>query len=759
MNTSADGAAAGGLQRLAQAAGFMVHWRDAFGAPHQVGDEVLRNLLAAMGLPAGSPAQIGESLKRLEQEAQAQTANLLVVDQGAAPLFPWSGPPAYRLTLESGRTLGGLASPAGPGLVRLAPLQEVGYHALEIGDSRRLLAVCPARCPSVAERMGSRRGTTPPWGVAAQIYSLRGAEPGCGGDYTLLARLAEEAARHGAAAVAISPVHSMFSAAPSRYSPYSPSNRLFLNAAYIDPAHALDVAAMAGREEDVLMHGGACADANHVNWEEAQPRRLRLLRQAYAGFRRRGAHPLAEELQAFSDRGGVALRRHAVFEALHASHVQHLGPEHGWQDWPPSLRDPASAAVAAFAESHAEEVGFHVFLQWLAHQGMLAAQQRALDAGMPIGLIADLAIGTDPRGSHAWSSQAEILPGVSLGAPPDLYQAAGQNWGLTAMSPRALQAERYASFISLLRAAFAVAGGLRIDHILGLMRMWVIAPGASAADGAYLRYPLEDMLRLLALEAWRNHAIVIGENLGTVPEGLNERLAASGILGMNVLWFQREDEKTSEGGAASACVFLPPSSWPSAAVSMTTTHDLPTVAGWWAGRDLYWRDRLSPQGAKPDIAAARAMREQEKAALWASVQSTACAAVQGDASGDAALDGACGSRGGPAAEAASAAPSALSPPASAPSGAAAPAAAAPGTAPPATAPIASILCYVASAPSPLFIAPLEDLLGMEEQPNLPGGHKDYPSWTQIAPLPVDAVFKDGAVLRRIAAIERGRRAS
>jgi 4-alpha-glucanotransferase len=712
MNRMTESAANSGLQHLAQAAGFMTHWQDVFGVQHEVKDDVLRDLLAAMGLPANNAAHIADSLGLLEQDAQAQSAGLLITDQGTAPVFPWSGPPAYRVTLESGRTLAGFVSHAGPGMVRIAPVQEVGYHVLEIGDSHRMLAVCPVHCPSIEQRMVARhRESSPPWGLAAQIYSLRGSGAHQGGDFTLLARLAEEAARHGAAALAISPVHAMFSAAPSRYSPYSPSNRLFLNAGYVDPAQALDIAAVAGDMGNAREQlGGAPKDADHVNWEQAQPQRLRLLRLAYESFRKRDAHPLAAQMQAFRDREGQSLHRHALFETLHALHAQGLGPEHGWQDWPAALRDPSSPAVANLAKQHAEEVGFHVFLQWLAHRGMHTAQQRALDAGMPIGLIADLAIGTDPRGSHAWSSQREILSGVSLGASPDLYYPEGQDWGLTAVSPRALRFGHYASFIALLRAAFAIAGGLRIDHILGLVRMWVIAPGASAADGAYLRYPVEDMLRLLTLEAWRNQAIVIGENLGTVPEGLNAQLAAKGILGMNVLWFQRQDKKTGDNDSASSKpVFVPPSRWPSAAVAMTTTHDLPTVAGWWTGRDLYWRDRLSPDEAKPEPVSAQEARKEEKAALWASmhlpgtIEDCPCA-----------------------------------------------------SAPPAEPPVSSILCHVASAPCPMFIAPLEDLLGMPEQPNFPGGHKDYPSWIQRLPLSVDAIFKDDAVLRRIAAIKRGR---
>ncbi len=210
------------------------------------------------------------------------------------------------------------------------------------------------------------------------------------------------------------------------------------------------------------------------------------------------------------------------------------------------FHDARGGAVRRFAAEHGDEVEFYVFAQWLASESLGAAQRAATDAGMKIGLISDLAVGLDPGGSHGWSKGDELLQGLSVGAPPDPLGPHGQDWGLTTFSPAALRANAFEPLIATLRANIDLCGGIRIDHALGLNRLWVIPHGGSAADGAYLRYPLGDMLRVLAIESRRARAVVIGEDLGTIPDGLREKLEEREVLGMRVLWFERED-----GGATS----------------------------------------------------------------------------------------------------------------------------------------------------------------------------------------------------------------
>ena len=220
---------------------------------------------------------------------------------------------------------------------------------------------------------------------------------------------------------------------------------------------------------------------------------------------------------------------------------------------------------------------------------------------MRIGLISDVAVGMNPGGSHAWSRPHDLLLGLSVGAPPDLFNTRGQDWGLTAFSPQGLLATGFEPFIATLRAAMRAAGGVRIDHAMGLTRLWLVPRGASPTEGAYLSYPLDDLLRLIALESHRHRAIVIGEDLGTVQPEFRERMADAGIAGMDVLWFQREGKR-----------FLPPAKWRSNAVAMTSTHDLPTVAGWWSGADIATRAKLG----LADEAREPKERTQDRKALW-----------------------------------------------------------------------------------------------------------------------------------------------
>ena len=352
-----------------------------------------------------------------------------------------------------------------------------------------------------------------------------------------------------------------------------------------------------------------------------------------------------------------------------------------------------------FAAEHRDDIAFHAFLQWQASRQLDAAQQAARAAGMAIGIVADLAVGADGGGSQAWSRQRDMLIGLSIGAPPDLLNALGQSWGLAAFSPRALRADGFRPWIDMLRAAFAHAGGIRIDHVLGLVRMWLVPDGADALEGAYVRYPFDDMLRLVALESWRHRAIVIGEDLGTVPEGLPEKLAAAGLLGIRVLWFERQWHVPGQP-------FRAVDEWSNAALAVTTTHDLPTTAGWWSGRDIEWRRQLDLFGEHSSEEIERVGRDADRGMLWQSLRSAKD------------VDGAL-------------------PPIERP-------------------PIVEALRFIGSTPAPLAIAPIEDALGFYEQPNLPGTIGTHPNWRMRMPLPVERLLEGDVVDSRLAAFAQAR---
>jgi 4-alpha-glucanotransferase len=309
---------------------------------------------------------------------------------------------------------------------------------------------------------------------------------------------------------------------------------------------------------------------------------------------------------------------------------------------------------------------------------------------MRIGLISDLAVGMDPSGSHAWSRQGDILGGLAIGAPPDMYNPRGQNWGLTGFSPRALVGGGFSPFLATVRAALRHTGGLRMDHAMGLARLWLIPEGAAPADGAYLAYPVTDLLRLLAMESQRHEAIVVGEDLGTLPDGFHETLEAAGVHGMRVLWFERDGQ-----------AFAPPDRWDHGAVAMTSTHDLPTVAGWWQGTDIATRAACDRLGAGVNAADVAAERAQDRVALWQEF------AREGVAQGD-------------------------PPP------------------PERTTPaVDAALAFVARTGAPLCLLPAEDVLGLREQPNLPGSVDGHPNWRRRLPGEAATILDAPEVAARV----------
>ncbi|WP_235610656.1 4-alpha-glucanotransferase [Bordetella sp. H567] len=690
------------LAMLAERAGIAVHWTDARGRPQRVGDDAVRALLKALELPAGSVAQIRDSIEQLAHEGDEHDG-FLVADVGAPITLHGVRDMRFELIDEAGQARDVTAHGMDDSIAHLPAVDTPGYYRLR-GDGREWsLAVAPRHCPSVGEIMENATPRT--WGVAVQLYSLRRAHDArparaAGlGDFTALAQLAGAAAARGAQAIAISPVHAMFAADPGRYSPYAPSSRLFLNSLYADPCQLLGEAAV-GAALNALGLGDEIMrldDLPLIDWPAVARLRMKLMRRLYDEFRVDGSPALHADFDAFRMAGGEPLESHARFEALHARHLPPLGDATDWRDWPTDLRDPSGPGVRAWAHAHDKDVAYHVFLQWLAARGLEQAQRAAREAGMAIGLISDLAVGTDPGGSHAWSRQADILADVSPGAPPDLYNPLGQSWGLTAFSPRSLRRSGYAAFREMLHASLAYTGGVRVDHVLGLARMWLVPRDASAKEGAYLRYPLDDMLRLVALEAWRHRAIVVGENLGTVPEGFNDRIERAGMLGMNVLWFQRE-------GWSDPTPFQPPSSWSPSSIALTTTHDLPTVAGWWTGTDIGWRARLHLLGEDENEDGMHQQRARDRGALWHAMRQAGC--VAHDAPHE----------------------------------------------PPQEAPIEDVLRFVSHTPAPLMLVPTEDLLGLNEQPNLPGTIDQHPNWRRRLGADAARLFDGEAVRRRADAV-------
>lgn len=658
------------LLELALAAGLAPRWRDVFDQEHAVSPDTLRLALAALDLPAATRAQIRESHAALAAQAE-EAPPLLTARQGAPIALRGQGAGHVRIRLENGEADAVLADG------ELPAIDTQGYHTLELPDREVVLAVAPARC-LVAGDFVAERGRRL-WGLAVQLYALRHPGDGGIGDFTALAQFARSAASHGADAVAISPVHAQFSADLHRFSPYSPSSRVLLNIMHID----------AGAPDDPTDRVQAEA---LIDWPEASRRKLARLRLLW-----RNAGPKTlRDFAAFRVERGDVLESHARFEALHAHMLADHPRAWHWRDWPAEYRSPELPAVARFAAEHEDEVSFHAFAQFLADSGLAAAQHACRDAGMAIGLISDLAVGTDGGGSHCWSRQAETLLGLSVGAPPDLLSPAGQDWGLTSFSPRGLALHGYGAFIDMLRASLRHAGGVRIDHVMGLARLWVIPTGAGATEGVYVRFPQTDLLRLVALESRRHQAIVLGEDLGTVPDGFQDVLDEQGIAGLRVLWFERFQDTR----------FKPPGEWTKGAVAMTSTHDLPTVAGWWEGRDLQWREQI---GMLRDPSVDHDERARDRGLLWDAFRASGAALHEPPA-----LDEGHHAAG-------------------------------------------SAAVHIGISACDLALLPIEDALALREQPNLPGTLDEHPNWRRRLPGLAADLLDDPMAEERLAALAAARR--
>ncbi|HKU66839.1 MAG TPA: 4-alpha-glucanotransferase [Candidatus Baltobacteraceae bacterium] len=429
------------------------------------------------------------------------------------------------------------------------------YEHAHGGERTTLIAVPPhAYVPEELERRGR-------WGIAAQLYSLRSGENWGIGDFGDLDRLVGIALDAGAACVALNPLHALHLTSPRAASPYSPSSRFFLNPLYIDvPAARATLGAGdwdLGASEMLLR---SLREADLIAYEAVAQVKLRALRELYEHHDRRAE--TFERFRTFVREGGEGLQYLAVYQAL-ASFFNARDPAaHGWLQWPAQFQNPQSADVAQFARAHPAQVEFYQFLQWLADEQLARAARGA--APMTIGLYRDLAVGVDAASADVWMDREAFCAGISAGAPPDPMNERGQNWGLPPLNPRVLRRRAYKPFVDLLRANMRYAGALRIDHVMSLMRLFCIPEGMPASEGTYLRYPFEEMLGVLALESLRNRCTIVGEDLGTVPDGFRDRMARARVFSCRVLYF--EDD---------------PARYPRDAVASTGTHDLPPLRKYW----------------------------------------------------------------------------------------------------------------------------------------------------------------------------------
>jgi 4-alpha-glucanotransferase len=450
---------------------------------------------------------------------------------------------------------------------------------------------CPASTPAEIERALHGRAAPPAagrggrqrcftmadlgrdrlWGLTVQLYGLTSARNWGIGDFTDLAELAETMAGFGAAAIGINPLHALFPAEPGHCSPYSPSSRQFLNPLYVDLEALPEWREVAPTLLDDVHFAEtlkAVRSADLIDYPAVAGLKRRAFEAVFRAFEAselQRSTPRGKAFLAFVEQGGLAVARFACFEALH-EHAQEKDLGWSWRSWPDGLGDPASDAVRRFAEEHADRIRFSQFQQWVADEQLGRTQARALAAGMPLGLYRDLAVAVDPAGAAAWSHQQAIAGGVAVGAPPDQFNPLGQNWGLAPFSPAGLLAEEFDPLRADIDANMRHAGALRIDHVMGLMRLFWIPEGAAPEDGAYVTYPLDRLLAVVGEESTARRCLVIGEDLGTVAPGFRRKMAAAGLMSYRLFYFER-----SRAGGLKAPKHYPEN----ALVSVSTTISRP----------------------------------------------------------------------------------------------------------------------------------------------------------------------------------------
>ena len=617
---SAQGVVRGLLDRLASAAGIAPDWYDISGERHIVPSETKVTLLADMGLPAGSSGEARESLVRLADDHDRRALPWsLVVREGKAvkvrlPLADGRAPDALRVQREDGSAS---VIPLGPSDIEFVsfaaldgrpteaaiaklPPQPLGRHRIILEHRPELdcrLTISPGRCYLPDALRSGKKAT----GVAAQLYSLRSARDQGIGDFTTLSELARMAGRAGFSTVGLNPLHALFPSDRERSSPYYPSDRRFIDPIYIDVADLPGISGGGCAAAALAKHARRIASLSalaQVDYSAVWALKREILEAAFADFEDTRGNISSRDFDAFIVSGGKTLFQFACFQAISDSRRGEA-----WTEWPEDLAKRNESALQDFAQANARQVRFHLFLQWLCERQLASAEAQGRKGGLWLGFYRDLAVGAAPDGAECWANADQLMKACSVGAPPDPFAEAGQNWGLQPPNPVTWQRSAYASFNELTSANMRHAGALRIDHAMALSRLFVIPNGARALEGAYLSYPVNDLIGQLALESQRARCVVVGEDLGTVPMGFRETMDAADILSYRVFWFERNGKD-----------FTPPAAYPPKSLACMSTHDLPTLAGWWQGEDIIEKEALGLMTAE-EAAAAMARRAADKQAL------------------------------------------------------------------------------------------------------------------------------------------------
>ncbi|HEY8555284.1 MAG TPA: malto-oligosyltrehalose synthase [Burkholderiales bacterium] len=704
-------------------------YEDVWGKSHVTPPETMRALLGAMGVDLGRgieqaaaereaapwrrrlpPVQVvrrGESaevLLRLPRADANRTVRCVYTLESGERRTVDVRPEALGLRGQielEGRALGAYALPL--------PELPLGYHRLELEGFPETLAlvVAPEACYVPEALSGERRV----WGATLQLYALRSPRNWGIGDFTDLRTAIERLAEQGAGIVGVNPLHALYPHNPAHASPYSPSSRLFFNVLYIDIEGIADFAQCAAAQQMVYAREfqrrlEQLRAEERVDYIGVAALKLPVLELLFQYFREHHLERNTARAQIFREyqaREGKRLYHQALYDALQEHFHREDKNVWGWPAWPAEFRRPDSPAVAQWAAEHRDRIDFYQYLQWQADRQLGMAGRRSYELGLGVGIYQDLAVSVDRGGADAWVWQDLYALGASIGAPPDEFSPNGQDWGLPPLIPARLREAAYAPFIATLRANMRHSGALRIDHVMAFRRLYWIPQGATPKEGAYVRYPFEDLLGIVALESQRNRCLVVGEDLGTVPDEVREALAPRRVLSYRVLYFERNGSGD----------FRPPSAYPEGAVAAVTTHDLPTLAGYWKGQDLLERERLKLIPSDEQREQLVLARAQDRVRLLMALEREQLLpeGVTVD----------------------------------------------PASCPDMTPELArAVHVYLARSPAKIVALQLEDVLGELCQQNLPGTVDQYPNWRRKLTLELEQIWKDPRAQRLFAAMRETR---
>ncbi len=713
------------IEKLAELVGFHHSYLDCFGREVFAKAQARESLLTAMGYDISCETSLQNSITELQEKSWRSIlppVHIANIEQGnhqltislselgeelsaaaSEPMLSW------QIVTEHGEQLTGEFALAELTPVAEQQLQgelfnkyllplpnlEQGYHQITVCYGSQTascpLIYAPQKCYRPEQASSEKM-----WGYAAQLYSLRSEKNWGMGDFGDLQNLVTKAAQQQASVIGLNPLHPLYQNNPAHRSPYSPTSRCFLNALYIDvqavPNYSTCLPAQNLVASDTFQAKVNFAKSTElIDYPAVADVKYQVLELLFADFSQAADAELATEFANFKAQHGDDLLKFTTFDALYEYFRSLDEHAYGWTAWPAEYQQPNSEAVKQFQQSHAQRIDYFAFLQWLAHRQLSLVSDTAKAAGMPVGLYLDLAVGCDGSGVDVWSDQDVYVAGAAVGAPPDAMNTLGQDWGLTPINPVALQEQGFEPLVKALRSNMQYAGALRIDHILGLMRQYWVAPGMAADEGVYISFPLESILRIIALESQRSECVVIGEDLGTVPAGFGEIMAKAGLLSYKVLFFE-----TWESG-----LFMRPELYPAQSMVTVSTHDLPTLAGWWQGRDLQWRQALNLYPNDHMGQDERNSRVADRQYLVSALQDLSV--INQD-------------------ELPEHAPAKMN-----------------------TALSLAVQKYLALAPSHIQLIPLEDALEIVEQVNIPGTIDEHPNWRQKLPVSLEELWQTPSV--------------